>query len=142
MTSLIAVDSFFCINSVVCLLGLVSPIIARGLGPNPNIVGAGFAIGTGIAAVDTALRVIRGGRRAYKDLYNEKIEEFKIAVMLIEINGKEIVKPIFINRHFTVNESTSQNVSALQKGVKRRNRSIFDVIVNSIKVKRGSDGDN
>mgnify|MGYP004465209839 CR=1 FL=1 len=62
--------------------------------------------------------------------------------MLVAINGKDLLQPIINKRKYTVNEELETQVSALPKSVKKRERNIFKVIVNSLKIKRGSDGND
>ncbi len=88
------------------------------------------------------VRIIRGGRTVARDIYGDKIEEFKIAAMLVAINGKELLSPIFNKRKYKVNEDTDVSVSVRKRSINRKQRNLFDVIAETLKIKRGTDGDN
>jgi hypothetical protein len=60
------------------LTGSAGAIIVQGLGPIP---------------VEIA-RIIRAGRTKAAQAFDEIVHNVKISVMLIEFNGKELVKPI------------------------------------------------
>ena len=69
-------------------------VVTRGLGPGAsvtNLIARGFMPSSVVAAVRGA---IRRGRRA-KQQFGEFLEELKVSVALIAINGKDLVNPIF-----------------------------------------------
>ena len=69
-------------------------IVSRGFGPGAtptNLVARGFVPAVGIVTVVRG--AVRRGRRA-KEQLGEFLEELKVSVSLIAINGKELVKPI------------------------------------------------
>ena len=114
-------------------------ILTRGLGGAAHHGMITTGLGPLIVEV---VRIIRGGRTVARDIYGDKLEEFKIAAMLVAINGKELLSPIFNKRNYTINEEVDVDVKAQSGTIKRRKRNIFGVIVDSLKVKRGKDGDN
>jgi len=69
--------------------GLPAPLITRGMGVNPRLLTSGLspAITKTIAVVR---RAVKGGRRVYQDLY----DKYKITACLLEVNGKELIRPI------------------------------------------------
>ncbi len=69
-------------------------VVTRGLGPGAtpsNLIARGFVPGVGVVAVVRG--AVRRGRRA-KEQFGEFLEELKVSVALIAINGKDLVKPI------------------------------------------------
>ena len=70
-------------------------VVTRGLGPRAtptNLIARGFMPAVA-AAVDAVRGAARRGRRA-KEQLSDFIEELKVTVALIAINGKDLVKPI------------------------------------------------
>ena len=70
-------------------------VVTRGLGPGAsvtNLIARGFMPSTA-AAVEVVRGVIRGGRRA-KQQFEDFLEELKVTVALVAINGKDLLKPI------------------------------------------------
>ena len=115
-------------------------IVTRGLG------GAAYngivTVGLGSSLLEAAVRIIRGGRSVIRDVYGDKLEEFKIAVSLFAINGKELLKPIINKGKYVLSEDDKSSVKVESGQIKKRNKNIFSVVVDALKVKRGSDGDN
>jgi len=69
-------------------------IVSRGFGPGAtptNLVARGFIPVVGVVTVVRG--AVRRGRRA-KEQFKNFIEELKVSVALITINGKELVDPI------------------------------------------------
>ena len=69
-------------------------VVTRGLGPGAtpsNAIARGFIPSVGVVTVVRG--AVRRGRRA-KEQLGEFLEELKVSVSLIAINGKELVKPI------------------------------------------------
>jgi hypothetical protein len=87
------------------------------------------------------IRIIRAGRTLAKDVYDNLLEEFTIAAKLLQINGKDILSPIFNKRKYTVDESIEHKVVVdnlqFKKNKKEEKTSVFAKIK---KVNRGSDG--
>jgi hypothetical protein len=87
--------------------------------------------------------VVRGGRSLAKDIYDNLLEEFTIAAKLIEINGKELLAPIFNRRKYTIDESIQHKVIIenikIDKREKEDNTSVHAKL---IRVNRGSDGED
>lgn len=115
----------------------ITPMIMRGLGSGPSMV----ALGIG-PIIGKVIQVLRGGRSSIKDLYKNKIEEFIIAARLIEINGKDLVRPIFNKDSYRIDESIDTQVSVYTKSINRKEKSTFSIFAKAIKIKRGSDGNN
>ena len=87
--------------------------------------------------------VVRGGRSLAKDIYNNFLEEFTIAVKLLEINGKELVAPIFNRRKYTIDESIDHKVKIEKLSIQKREiDSTTSVFAKIIKINRGSDGED
>jgi hypothetical protein len=87
--------------------------------------------------------VARGGRSLAKDIYNNFLEEFTIAVKLLEINGKELVAPIFNRRKYTIDESIDHKVKIEKLSIQKREiDSTTSVFAKIIKINRGSDGED
>ena len=70
-------------------------VVTRGLGPGAtptNLIARGF-----MPAISDAIETVRGavrrGRRA-KQQFEEFLDELKVSVALVAINGKDLVKPI------------------------------------------------
>ena len=71
-------------------------VVTRGLGPGAsttNLIVRGFLPASAEAVVETVRGAIRRGRRA-KQQFEEFLEELKVTVMLVAINGKDLAKPI------------------------------------------------
>ena len=70
-------------------------VVTRGLGPGAtpsNLIARGFTPAV-TAAVEAVRGAVRRGRRA-KQQFEDFLEELKVTVALIAINGKDLVKPI------------------------------------------------
>ena len=100
----------------------VNRIVTRGMGGGQSVgmVIHGFTL-------ETPLRIIRGGRAAAKDIYENLLEDFIIAAKLIQINGKDILAPIFNKRKYTIDERITHKVNISNFKIKK-------------KINRGSDG--
>ena len=108
-------------------------LVTRGLGGGQDVglVLQGF----------TFASAVRGGRSAAKRIYKHLLEEFTIAAKLLEINGKEILAPIFNRRKYIVDESVEYKVNV--KNVRLEKRKEVDstqVQAKLLKINRGSDG--
>tara|TARA_A100001515_G_scaffold141794_1_gene139239 strand:+ start:1308 stop:1658 length:351 start_codon:yes stop_codon:yes gene_type:complete len=114
-------------------------LVTRGLGGGQDV---GLVLQGFTFAEKVIIRALRGGRTVAKDLYENFKEEFTIAAKLIEINGKELIRPIINKRTYTVDDSTDVTVTAAPKSVENKKQNIFSVIAETIKIKRGSDGSN
>ena len=120
--------------SLLLLTGLVRPIVSIGFGPNPSVIASGMG-------APIFVRMLRGGRTVLRDIYGDKIEEFKIAVSMVAINGKERIRPIFSNsKHFVKLNNEATVKMTHQKTNKRKN--MFNVLAETLRIKRGSDGSN
>ncbi len=76
--------------------------VTRGLGGTPSsLIARGFTSG----AVLEVIRIVRGGSRASKRLYEENWELFKISAALVAYNGAEAVNPLFENIRKTFTKS-------------------------------------
>ena len=70
-------------------------VVTRGLGPGAtpsNLIVRGFNP-IAAAAIELARGAVRRGRRA-KEQLAEVLQELKVTVALVAINGKDLVKPI------------------------------------------------
>ncbi len=112
-------------------------LVTRGLGG-----GQGVGLVLQGMTLDT-LRIIRGGRAAAKSLYDNFLEDFIIAAKLIQVNGKDILAPIFNKRKYTIDESVNHNVSIQNIKVEKKSPdSKTSVIAKILRISRGSDGKN
>ena len=73
--------------------------------------------------------------------YENFLEEFTIAAKLLEINGKQILAPIFNRRKYIVDESIEYKVNVKNVRLeKRKEESNTQVQAKLLKINRGSDG--
>jgi hypothetical protein len=108
-------------------------MLMRGLGPGPALVTTGLG-----PVIGKLIRILRGGRSVVRDIYGHKIEEFKIAIKLIEINGKELLSPIFNKRNYIVDETIQTHVKITQVNFKsKESKKSTSVFAKIIDVKRG-----
>ena len=108
-------------------------LVTRGLGGGQDVgmVLQGF----------TFASIVRGGRSTAKRIYKHLLEEFTIAAKLLEINGKEIIAPIFNRRKYTIDESVEYKVNVRNVRLdKRRAEGITNVRAKLLNVDRGSNG--
>lgn len=113
-------------------------LITRGLGGGPV---AGLIV-QGMTKALELIRIVRGGGRSAKKIYDHLIDNFIIAVKLIEINGKEIFKPIFNKRKFIVDFNKENNVIVENVNIKKMNskQNEYTVKAKLTRVKRGLNG--
>ena len=82
---------------------------------------------------------MRGGGTVAKDVIKNLLEEFTIAAKLLEINGKEILSPIFNRRKYIIDESIEHKVNInsikIKKHEKKNDTSVFAKLLN---ISRGS----
>ncbi len=114
-------------------------LLTRGLGGSAHT--GLITIGLGPLIVEL-VRIIRGGRTVIRDVYGDKLEEFKMAASLVAINGKELFRPIFNKKNYTIYKSTEADVRVNADRVKKRKKNIFEVFAKKLKIKRGSDGND
>ena len=108
-------------------------LVTRGLGGGQDVglVLQGF----------TFTSAVRGGRSAAKRIYKHLLEEFTIAAKLLEINGKELLAPIFNRRKYTIDESVEYTVNVKSvKLDKRKEIGNTQVQAKLLKINRGSNG--
>ena len=108
-------------------------IVTRGLG-------GGQDVGMILHGFTFPVRIIRGGRTVAKRIYDNFLEEFTIAAKLLEINGKEILSPIFNRRKYIVDESIEHKVSVKNVKVQNIEESKTSVFAKLLRINRGSDG--
>ena len=113
---------------------MTNRIVTRGMGSGQSV---GMVI-HGFTFED----VVRGGRSLAKDIYDNLLEEFVIAAKLVEINGKELLAPIFNRRKYTIDESIQHKVSIENIKIEKRDIEATSVSAKLIRVNRGSDGKN
>lgn len=71
-------------------------VVTRGLGPGAtptNLIVRGFLPSSVAAAVEVVRGAVRHGRRAKQEIV-DFLEELKVTVALVAINGKDLLKPI------------------------------------------------
>ena len=88
------------------------------------------------------VRIIRGGRTAAKRIYDNLLDEFTIAAKLLEINGKELLSPIFNRRKYIIDESAEYTVNVKNVKVQNIEENKTSVFAKLLKINRGSDGKN
>jgi len=111
-------------------------LLTRGLGGGQ---GSGLILG----GMTEVVRIVRAGRTIARDIINNFLEEFTIAVKLLEINGKELVAPIFNRRKYTIDESIDHKVKIEKLSIQKREiDSTTSVFAKIIKINRGSDGED
>jgi hypothetical protein len=109
-------------------------LITRGLG-------GGQGSGMILQGMTEVVRIIRAGRTIAKDIYTNLLEEFTIAAKLLEINGKEILTPIFNRRKYMIDESIEHEVNVKNVSVqKRKDQSKANVFAEVLNISRGSNG--
>lgn len=113
----------------------VNRIVTRGMGGGQTVgmILHGFTL-------ETPLRIIRGGRTAARDIYDNLLEDFIIAAKLIQINGKDILAPIFNKRKYTIDESKNNRVIIENFKVNKKESKRTNVFAKIINIQRGSDG--
>ena len=110
-------------------------IVTRGLGGGQ---GSGLILQ---GMTQDIVAAIRGGRTIAKDVYENLLEEFTIAAKLLEINGKELLSPIFNRRKYIVDESIQHKVNVKNVRLeKRKEESNTEVHAKLLNINRGSDG--
>jgi hypothetical protein len=111
-------------------------LVTRGLG-------GGQGSGLVLVGMTQVARVIRGGGTVAKKLYKNILEDFIIAAKLIEVNGKELIRPIFNKRKYTIDESITHKVNISNFKIKKKEEQNKISIFAKIKsINRGSDGKN
>jgi len=113
----------------------INRIVTRGMGggQTTGMILQGFTI-------EEAVRIIRAGRTIAKDAIENFLEEFTIAAKLLEINGKEILAPIFNKRKFIIDESIDHKVNIQNIKIQKREVDKTSVFAKLLKINRGSDG--
>jgi hypothetical protein len=93
--------------------------VTRGLGPGAtpsSLIARGFVQ----SAVLQVIRIVRGGSRAGKKLYDQSWETFKISAALVAKNGVENVSPLFENIRKTFSPSRIDIKSAAAISIEHR----------------------
>ena len=108
-------------------------ILTRGLGGGP-------ASGMIVQGMTELVRIVRGGGTVAKDVIENLIEEFTIAAKLLEINGKEILSPIFNRRKYIIDESVEYTVNVKNVRLDKRKEDNTQVKAKLLKINRGTDG--
>ena len=115
---------------------MVSPIVTKGFGNDQRIVTMGY--GGVLAAVAEVIRgAVQHGRRRKKEIV-EEYEKFKITAKLVEINGKELIKPIIntITKTFNLSKQKDVKVEATPEQITFKKDSKFRVWVSRLRVRR------
>jgi dihydrofolate reductase len=109
-------------------------LITRGLG-------GGQGNGMILQGMTEVVRIIRGGKTAAKRIYENLLDEFTIAAKLLEINGKELLAPIFNRRKYIIDESVEYTVNVKSVRLdKRKEEGNTQVQAKLLKISRGSNG--
>jgi len=109
--------------------------VTRGLGPGATPSGL-IARGFGPSVVLEVIRIVRGGSRASKRLYEENWELLKISAALVAYNGAEAINPLFenIRKTFTKSKIDIRSVSAIS--VEHKKSSDVKVEAKIVKVRK------
>ena len=112
--------------------------VTRGLGPRATpsafiLMGFGPVIGE-------AIRIVRGGRSAASRALKDLTESFKISAKLVELNGKELSRPIIntVSQAFTESDFL---VKILPIKLQVRKSEDIKVTVKNISVRRTDESD-
>ena len=110
--------------------GLVAPLITRGMGANPRLLtrGMGGAVTTTIAVIRST---IKGSRRVYQDIY----DQYKITACLLEVNGKELVKPI-VNTIEKFYDNKEIDVQAKPLNLIFKKNKLIEVLISRFRIRR------
>lgn len=115
---------------------MVSPIVTKGFGNDQRIVTMGY--GGVLAAVAEVIRgAVQHGRRRKKEIVKE-YEKFKITAKLVEINGKELIKPIIntITKTFNLSKQNDVKVEVTPEQITFKKDSKFRVWVSRLRIRR------
>ena len=115
---------------------MVSPIVTKGFGNDQRIVTMGY--GGVLAAVAEVIRgAVQHGRRRKKEIV-EEYEKFKITAKLVEINGKELIKPIIntITKTFNLSKQKDVKVEVTPEQITFKKDSKFRVWVSRLRIRR------
>jgi hypothetical protein len=110
-------------------------LLTRGLGGGQ---GSGLILG----GMTEVVRIVRAGRTIVKEVIENFLEEFTIAVKLLEINGKEILSPIFNRRKYIIDESIEHRVSVRKVKFKSIEENKTKISAKLLRINRGYDGKN
>jgi len=114
---------------------MVSPIITKGFGATQRIVTMGYG-GVLSAAVQVARGLVKHGRRRKEEIL-EEYEKFKISVKLLEVNGKELLKPIINTVTRTIKiEDKEIKVDVKPEQITTNKESRFKVWVSRLRIRR------
>ena len=112
-------------------MSILLRIATRGLGG-----GAGGLVTSGLGVVaDELIRIVRGGRSAASRAIKDLTESFKISAMLVQLNGKELTRPI-IN---TVSQAFTESnflIKVLPLKLQVRKSEDIKVNISNVKVRR------
>lgn len=115
---------------------MVSPIVTKGFATNQRIVTMGY--GGVLAPVAEVIRgAVQHGKRRKEELTKE-YEKFKITAKLIEINGKELIKPIIntITKTFNLSKEKDVNIEVTPDFITFKKDSKFRVWVSRLRIRR------
>lgn len=107
--------------------------VTRGLGPGAtptSLIARGF-----LPVVAEAIRIVRGGRSAASRAIKDAVESFKISAQLVQLNGKELSRPIIntVTQAFTDSDFL---VKVLPLKLQVRRSEDVKVSIADIKVRR------
>ena len=113
--------------------------VTRGLGPGSaptNLIARGFLPAVAVEAI----RIFRGGRSAASRAIRDLSESFKISAQLIQLNGKELARPIIntVSQAFT---ESSYVVKVLPLKLQVRKSEDISVNVSNVEVRRKNEQD-
>lgn len=109
-------------------------IVTRGFGPGAtptNLIARGFMPAF---VFQITRRIIKGGSKEAKRLYEDLTQRFKISAMLIARNGKEFTNPIF-NSIIKITNDDAYSVEVKPKSIESRKTDDVKVSVKSLKVR-------
>ena len=112
--------------------------VTRGLGPGAtptSLIARGF-----LPVAAEAIRIIRGGRSAASRAIKDAVDTFKISAMLVQLNGKDLSRPIIntVSQAFTDSDFL---VKALPLKLQVRKSEHLKVTITDVKVRREDESD-
>jgi hypothetical protein len=112
-------------------VGSPSPLITRGLGTNSAIVTQGFGIVTAITAV------IRSVGKVSRKITEKIVDVYAVTVMLVAINGNELIYPISSKSRGSIDREKEIAVSINNFAVSNVYKPTYKIVINMLKTVKG-----
>ena len=111
----------------------VGSFITRGMGKSASSM---MLMGFNETIADLVKRGKRIGKSA-KILIKDLSETYKMSVMLLSVNGDEIINPKNIIRRFSFVDRNIINVRAIPTSLYYLKADIYEIVVNRFRIKKG-----